>query len=256
VREVTLLGQNVNSYNKGSDDCSFPELLARVNDVDGLDRIRFVTSHPKDLSTELIECFGSLPKLCEHIHLPFQSGSDKVLKLMNRRYTAEEYAEKVERLRSHCAGIAITADCIVGFPGESDADFEATMGLARSLRFDGVFSFCFSPRRHTAAASLPDAVPGEVARERLRLFQALQKVITRERLKEAEGTLVEVLVEGASKNAEDELTGRTRTNRIVNFRGPRDLVGKFVEVEIVKGYANSLKGGPTETGGGRQCLKR
>ena len=242
VREVTLLGQNVNSYNRGRDDLSFPDLLARVNDIRGIERIRFVTSHPKDLSTELIGCFGNLSKLCEHIHLPFQSGSNKLLGLMNRGYTIEQYKEKIALLKSRCEDIAITADCIVGFPGEDTKDFEATMDLVRHVRFDGIFSFCFSPRKQTAAETLPDRVAGELARERLHALQSLQKGITRERLREAEGTRVEVLVDGRSKNSDQELTGRTRTNRIVNFEGPEQLVGEFVEIDIVKGYANSLRG--------------
>ena len=242
VKEVTLLGQNVNSYNRGREDLSFPELLSKVNDVDGLERIRFVTSHPRDLSRELIDCFGNLAKLCEHIHLPFQSGSDKVLKAMNRGYTAAEYVEKLDRLKNGCNNIAVTADCIVGFPGEDEKDFDATVELVKKVRFDGMFSFCFSPRKHTRASTLPGAVSKEVALRRLQELQALQKAITRERLKELEGTKVEVLTEGVSKNSEEELTGRTRTNKIVNFRAPRALVRELVEVEIVKGLANSLRG--------------
>ncbi len=237
-----LLGQNVNSYNKGTDDCSFPDLLRRINGIEGIERIRFVTSHPKDLSDELIDCFGSLEKLCEHIHLPFQSGSSKILRLMNRGYTAEEYMEKIERLKRRCRDIAITADCIVGFPGEDEEDFRATMELVERAGFDGVFSFCFSPRRHTRASELPDTVPADIARGRLHELQAVQKGITREKFKRLEGSRAEVLVEGTSKNSPEELTGRTRTNRIVNFRGPASMIGKLVEVEIVKGYANSLRG--------------
>jgi tRNA-2-methylthio-N6-dimethylallyladenosine synthase len=242
VKEVILLGQNVNSYNKGIDDVSFPELLRSLDAIGGIERIRFVTSHPKDLSDELIDCFGSLRTLCEQIHLPFQSGSDRILKLMNRGYTAGEYAAKVERLRSKSKDIAITADCIVGFPGEEEEDFRATMTLVERMRFDGVFSFCFSPRKFTHAASLPAVVPREVASARLRDLQALQRVITGDQSRSAEGSRPEVLVEGPSKNSQADLTGRTRTNRIVNFKGGRSMIGKLVEVEIVKGYANSLRG--------------
>jgi tRNA-2-methylthio-N6-dimethylallyladenosine synthase len=251
VKEVTLLGQNVNSYNRGREDLSFSELLSKVNDIEGLERIRFVTSHPKDLSRELIDCFGSLAKLCEHIHLPFQSGSDKVLKAMNRGYTAGEYVEKLDLLKNRCNNIAVTADCIVGFPGEDEKDFAATVELVKKVRFDGMFSFCFSPRKYTRASTLPGAVPKEVALGRLQELQALQKAITRERLKGLEGKKVEVLTEGVSKNSEEELTGRTRTNKIVNFKAPRALVGELVEVEIVKGCANSLRGAETDTQGGR-----
>jgi tRNA-2-methylthio-N6-dimethylallyladenosine synthase len=242
IKEVTLLGQNVNSYNRGREDLSFPELLSKVNDIGGIERIRFVTSHPKDLSRELIDCFGNLARLCEHIHLPFQSGSDKVLKAMNRGYTADEYVEKLDLLKNRCNNIAVTADCIVGFPGEDEKDFEATVELVKRVRFDGMFSFCFSPRKRTRASTLPGAVSKEVALRRLQELQALQKAITRERLKELEGKKVEVLTEGVSKNTEEELTGRTRTNKIVNFKAPRTLVGELVEVEIVKGCANSLRG--------------
>ncbi len=242
VKEVILLGQNVNSYNKRSDDLSFAELLKRVNDIAGIERIRFITSHPKDLSDELIDCFGGLEKLCEHIHLPFQSGSSKVLRLMNRGYTAQEYLDRVGALKSRCANIAVTADCIVGFPGEDEEDFRATMELVERIRFDGVFSFCFSPRPFARAADLPDKTPEQTARRRLGELQAVQKKITREIFESLEGKRTEVLVEGPSKNSAEELSGRTRTNRIVNFRGPASMIGKLVDLEIAKGYANSLRG--------------
>ena len=242
VREVALLGQNVNSYNKGSDDLSFPDLLRRVNGIEGIERIRFVTSNPKDLSDELIDCFGSLEKLCEHIHLPFQSGSSKILRLMNRGYTAEDYLENIEALKDRCGNIAVTADCIVGFPGEDEEDFKATMKLVEQVRFDGIFSFCFSPRPQTRAMELPHRTPADVARGRLHELQAVQKRITREKFEGLEGTRAEVLVEGTSKNSPAELAGRTRTNRIVNFLGPASMVGKLVELQIAKGCANSLRG--------------
>jgi tRNA-2-methylthio-N6-dimethylallyladenosine synthase len=242
VKDVTLLGQNVNSYNKGQKDLSFPQLLSKANDINGIERIRFVTSHPKDLSRELIDCFGSLEKLCEHIHLPFQSGSDKILGLMNRGYTIEEYAEKLDLLKTRCNNIAVTADCIVGFPGEDEKDFEATMAFVNRVGFDGLFSFCFSPRKFTRAAGLPAGVPRTEAMRRLRELQSVQKGITGERNKALEGTKAEVLVEGISKNSRLELTGRTRSNKIVNFKGTGDLIGEIVRVEIVKGYANSLRG--------------
>jgi tRNA-2-methylthio-N6-dimethylallyladenosine synthase len=242
VREVTLLGQNVNSYNKGADDCTFAQLLEEINGVEGLERIRFVTSHPKDLSPDLIGCFGRLEKLCEQIHLPFQSGSNRILASMNRGYTAQEYLEKVRFLREQCPGMAITADCIVGFPGETEQDFNDTLGLVEEVGFDGLFSFCYSPRPETRAASLPDRVPRETAMERLGRLQGRQKIITRERNCQLEGSTVEVLVEGPSKSSVEEFMGRTRANRIVNFEGSEDLVGSLVELEIVKGYANSLRG--------------
>ncbi len=242
IKDVTLLGQNVNSYNKGQKDLSFSRLLSKVNEIDGIERIRFVTSHPKDLSEELIDCFGSLGKLCEHIHLPFQSGSDKVLALMNRGYTVKEYVEKLELLKARCTEISVTGDCIVGFPGEDEKDFEATMALVESVRFDGLFSFCYSPRKFTRASALPHAVPKEESMRRLQELQSIQKAITLEKNRALEGTRTEVLVEGMSKNSGFEVTGRTRSNKIVNFEGSRDLIGALLEVEILKGHANSLKG--------------
>jgi tRNA-2-methylthio-N6-dimethylallyladenosine synthase len=242
VKEVTLLGQNVNSYNKGEDDMTFPELLTAINGIDGIERIRFITSHPKDLSRELIGCFGKLEKLCEQIHLPFQAGSNRILRLMNRGYTIEEYKEKIGRLRERSADIAITSDCIVGFPGEDDAAFEESLQLVSDIQFDGLFSFVYSPRKQTAASSLPDAVPRDVASERLKRLQDAQKVITMKKHRAMEGHVTEVLVEGPSKNSNEEVTGRTRTNKIVNFAGNQDMVGTLVNVEIVRGYANSLRG--------------
>lgn len=242
IKEVTLIGQNVNSYNKGSSDISFPELLQTINGIDGIERIRFVTSHPKDLSIELINCFGRLDKLCEHIHLPFQSGSDKILKLMNRGYTADEYVDKINELRKLSGDIAITADCIVGFPGEDEEAFKNTIELIQYVEFDGIFSFAYSPRRDTAASRLQEEVPKELALERLRHLQEIQKTITIKKNRAIEGKIVEVLVEGTSKNSEEELTGRTRTNKIVNFKCNKDIAGKTADVRIVKGYANSLRG--------------
>ena len=253
IKEVTLLGQNVNSYNKNRDDISFPELLRGINNTDGIERIRFVTSHPKDLSSELIGCFGTLDKLCESIHLPFQSGSDKILKLMNRSYTRNDYLEKVALLKKRRSDMALTADCIVGFPGESEKDFLDTINLIEEIRFDGTFSFVYSPRKFTQASALPDAVPGELGLERLRHFQNIQKSITLAKNREMEGKRVEILVEDTSKNSEEELTGRTRTNKIVNFKGNRDMINKLVEVDIIKGYANSLWGENPKAKGGIPC---
>lgn len=249
IVEVTLLGQNVNSYNNGSDDLSFPELLGEIDAIPGISRLRFVTSHPKDISPDLIACFGTLKTLCESIHLPFQSGSDRVLALMNRGYTSSEYLARVEALKEQCPGIAFTADCIVGFPGEDDEDFEATMKLMETVRFDGVFSFIYSARRSTAAALLPGRVPPAIAHERLSRFQKRQRAITLDSNRAMEGARVEVLVEGQSKNSTDELSGRTRTGKIVNFRGDPGLVYKLVEVDIIKGYANSLRGELPDTPG-------
>lgn len=243
VKEVTLLGQNVNSYGKGlNGGASFSALLRRVNEIDGIGRIRFTTSHPKDLSSELIACFRDLPKLCEQIHLPFQSGSNRILKKMNRSYTREDYLEKVARLREVCPTVAITADVLVGFPGESQRDFEDTMDLIGRVQFDNLFSFRYSRRRGTAAADLPDQVPFDLGRERLRILQDFQKRITLKKNREAEGRLEWVLVEGRSRKDPMEVMGRTRSNRIVNFPGAINLVGQEVLVKIEKGFANSLRG--------------
>jgi tRNA-2-methylthio-N6-dimethylallyladenosine synthase len=253
TKEVTLLGQNVNSYNKNLPDISFPELLRRINDINGIERIRFVTSHPKDLSPELIDCFGSLNKLCEAIHLPFQSGSDKILTLMNRGYTKTDYRDKITVLRERCPDMAITADCIVGFPGEEEKDFLETMGLIEDIQFDNIFSFAYSPRKFTMAAALPNAISKELAQERLHIFQQVQKSITIAKNRQMEGKRVEVLVEDISKNSEEELMGRTRTNKIVNFKGTSDMIKNLVEVDIIKGYANSLKGENPKVKGGVPC---
>ncbi|MCX8110570.1 MAG: tRNA (N6-isopentenyl adenosine(37)-C2)-methylthiotransferase MiaB [Syntrophorhabdaceae bacterium] len=242
IKEVILLGQNVNSYNKGRDDLSFPALLEEINEIHGIERIRFVTSHPKDLSDELIGCFGMLDKLCEQIHLPFQSGSDRILELMNRGYTVSEYMDKIDRLRSACSDIAITADCIVGFPGEDEQAFKETVELVKNVELDGIFSFAYSKRKNTAAANLDGEVPKDVALKRLQHLQGIQKAITLKKNQAAEGRVFDVLVEGRSKNSKDELTGRTRHNRIVNFRGDTDMIGKIVNVKVIRGYANSLKG--------------
>lgn len=242
VKDVTLLGQNVNSYNKGRDDLSFPELLWAIDSIPGIERIRFVTSHPKDLSDELIDCFGSLNKLCEQIHLPFQAGSDRVLKRMNRGYAISEYMDKIDRLKSVRGDIAVTADCIVGFPGEGEDDFARTLDLIKAVEFDSIFSFVYSPRKFTAASSFTDEVRRETALLRLRRLQEIQKTITLKKNKAMEGKAAEVLVEGTSRDSVDELTGRTRTNKVVNFAGPVGLIGTTAQVLITKGFANSLRG--------------
>ena len=256
IVEVTLLGQNVNSYNNGGGDLSFPGLLKEIDAIPGIERVRFVTSHPKDISRELIQCFGTLGTLCESIHLPFQSGSDRILKRMNRGYTAAGYLEKVDALKEQCPGISLTADCIVGFPGETDEDFEQTMLLMERVKFDGIFSFIYSARKFTAAAKLTGPVPPPVAHERLARFQGRQREITLGSNKNMEGKKVEVLVEGPSKNSPDELSGRTRAGKIVNFKGDPDMVYKLVEVDIIKGYANSLRGRCESAPGGKQCSRR
>ncbi|MGQ9775778.1 MAG: tRNA (N6-isopentenyl adenosine(37)-C2)-methylthiotransferase MiaB [Thermodesulfobacteriota bacterium] len=243
VREVCLLGQNVNSYGKGKEgEIGFPELLKRVNEIEGLKRIRFTTSHPMDLSLELIESYSALEKLCEHIHLPFQSGSDKILKAMHRGYSRDSYLEKIHRLREACPSIAITADVMVGFPGEEEEDFEKTLSLIQEVQFDDLYSFKYSPRKGTRAEKFDYQIGEKEKESRLAILQALQREITLKKNKAMEGRVEEVLVEGLSKQNDQELMGRTRSNKIVNFLGDIQLVGKLVWVRITQGYTHSLRG--------------
>ena len=243
VKEVCLLGQNVNGYGKGlKEETSFSELLEHINEIDGIERIRFTTSHPKDLSEGLIKAFSKLPKLCEHIHLPFQSGSDHILKRMNRGYTKESYLEKIDRLKKVCPPIAVTADAIVGFPGEEEEDFRQTLDLMERVQFDDLFSFKYSPRKGTQAAQFSDQVEEDVKKERLSILQNIQKEITLQKNQTLEGNVEEVFVEGQSKQSDRDVTGRTRSNKIINFEGDLSLVGKLVPVRIIKAYPHSLRG--------------
>ena len=243
IKEVCLLGQNVNGYGKGlEEEIGFSELLGRINQIEGIERIRFITSHPKDLSEGLIQAFSKLPKLCEHIHLPFQSGSDKILKAMHRGYTKESYLKKIDHLKEICPSIALTADVIVGFPGEDEKDFEETLELLQKVRFDDLFSFKYSPRRGTRAAQFEDKVEEEVKQARLSILQEIQRGITLRKNQELEGRIEEVLVEGQSKQSTQDVTGRTRSNKIVNFQGELNLVGELISVQITKAYPHSLRG--------------
>jgi tRNA-2-methylthio-N6-dimethylallyladenosine synthase len=243
VKEVCLLGQNVNGYGKGlGEGISFSGLLERVNKIEGIERIRFTTSHPKDLSEELIQCFSKLEKLCEHIHLPFQSGSDRILKAMHRGYIKGSYLEKINRLKKVCPTIAITADVIVGFPGEEEEDFRETLDLMEKVQFDDLFSFNYSPRKGTRAARFEDKIEGKVKQERLSVLQAIQREVTLQRNQALEGREEEILVEGLSKQSPQDVTGRTRSNKIVNFEGNLGLVGKLVSVRITKACPHSLRG--------------
>lgn len=243
IREVTLLGQNVNSYGKtleiGHD---FADLLQEIASIQGIERIRFTTSHPKDLSDRLMKCFHEIDKLCEHIHLPVQSGSDRILERMNRCYTADDYLDKVKKLRAICPDVSITSDFIVGFPGETDEDFQSTLDLMKKIMFDGAFSFRYSERPGTAAVRFREKVPHDIKRERLQTLQILQEEHSLERNKARIGRVEELLVEGVSKNCRDDVIGRTRTNKIVNFSGDSELVGKTVSVTITEAYQHSLRG--------------
>lgn len=256
VREVTLLGQNVNSYGKKEGLCSFAELLARIDRVAGLARIRFTTSHPKDLSGELIGAFGRLEKLCRHLHLPVQSGADRVLKRMNRGYSRQRYLEKVTRVRQACPAIALTTDIIVGFPGETEEDFEQTLDLIRTVEYDSLFAFKYSDRPSAPARRFGDKVPGEEKKRRLKAVLDSQEQITRRRNQRHVGRIESVLVEGVSRknaaagpqDATVQWSGRTSENRIVNFvqegGAAVDPVkpGMLVDVMIEKAFAHSLWG--------------
>ncbi len=242
VKEVTLLGQNVNSYGMSGGDVSFTGLLRMVCGIDGIERVRFVTSHPKDISDSLIYLFGEEDKLCRSIHLPLQSGSNRILERMKRVYSVEDYLSRVSLLRRLYPDMSITTDIIVGFPGETEDDFKETMEVVRTVRFDGIFSFKYSPRPMTLASTFKDQVPEDIKQRRLEELQRLQKDITAEKNRSLVGRTMEVLVEGRSKQDASELTGRTTCNRIVNFPGSPELVGKMVGVFITHGYSNSLRG--------------
>ena len=251
VREITLLGQNVNSYLwKGGQLWSFPALLREFNKLTGLFRLRFTTSHPKNLSNDLISCFGELSTLCPHIHLPFQAGSNSVLEAMHRGYTRDNYLELIAKLRQISPDIAITSDVMVGFPGESRDDFEQTLDLIKAIEFDTLFSFKYSDRKGTFAVKMGGKVEESEKAWRLSTLQALQKQITRNKNRALEGRKFKVLVEGHSKKG-GQLAGRTGTNRIVNFTGDTNKIGSLVNVRITHGFVNSLRGEIDPSGSAR-----
>ncbi|MFU0823851.1 tRNA (N6-isopentenyl adenosine(37)-C2)-methylthiotransferase MiaB [Clostridium sp.] len=242
-KEITLLGQNVNSYGKGLEpEIDFAELLKRVNKVEGLERIRFMTSHPKDVSDKLISAMAECEKVCEHGHFALQSGSSRILEKMNRKYTREQYLELVKKLRKAMPDIAISTDIIVGFPGETEEDFEDTLSIVKEIEFDSVFTFIYSQREGTPAATHEEQIPEDVKHERFnRLVKVVNDILAKKN-KEYEGKIVEVLVEGPSKNDETKLMGRTRTNKLVNFEGNDDIIGTLVKVKITKAQSFSLIG--------------
>lgn len=242
VREVQLLGQNVNSYGKGLDSpISFADLLEKVCRIDGLERVRFMTSHPKDLSNELIEVMAREPKVCPHFHLPLQSGSDRLLKLMNRHYTRAQYMDEVRRLREAVPDISITTDIIVGFPTETDEDFEQTLDVVREARFDGAFTFIYSPRVGTPAAAMEQVNPEDSKRHFALLLDELEK-IGQENNRRFLGQTVTVLAEEVSKNDERMLSGRTEHNHLVHFTAPKERIGDMVNVHIDETTAFYLVG--------------
>ncbi|MER2490998.1 tRNA (N6-isopentenyl adenosine(37)-C2)-methylthiotransferase MiaB [Catenovulum sediminis] len=245
VREVNLLGQNVNAYRGETFDggvCHFSELLRLVASIDGIDRIRYTTSHPVEFTDDIIEVYKDLPELVDHLHLPVQSGSDRILALMKRAHTAIEYKSKIRKLKKIRPNLSMSSDFIIGFPGESKEDFEATMDLIAQIGFDMSFSFIYSARPGTPAADLPDDVSEEEKKQRLYL---LQQRINQQSLQIARSMLnteQRILVEGPSKKNPMELCGRTENNRVVNFEGPHTVIGQFVDVNIVDVFSNSLRG--------------
>jgi len=242
AREVTLLGQNVTSYGKGLQNESFARLLRLIDEQTSIDRIRYTSPHPKDLSQELIEEHRQNQKLCPHIHLPVQSGANRILKKMRRSYTRETYLRKIETLRTVVPGIAVTTDFIVGFPGETDADFEDTLSLVKEVGYDASYSFVFSSRPHTEASQFLDDVPLETKKERLAKLQEIQASLSLEKNESLIGKVEEVLVEGKSGGEKGQLTGRTPHGKIVNFIGDESKIGDILRVEINWASSYSLKG--------------
>ncbi|MDZ7842204.1 MAG: tRNA (N6-isopentenyl adenosine(37)-C2)-methylthiotransferase MiaB [Gammaproteobacteria bacterium] len=245
VREVTLLGQNVNAYLGRMHDggeADFALLLRYVAEIEGIDRIRYTTSHPLDFNDHLVDVYGDLDKLVSHLHLPVQSGSDRILEAMKRRYTARNYVELIGRLREQRPGLSLSSDFIIGFPGETEADFDATMDLIQEVGFDQSFSFIYSARPGTPAADMPDDVP---LAEKKRRLAHLQSVINEQAGAISEsmvGTVQRVLVDRPSRKDANQLAARTDNNRVVNFDGPRALIGRFADVVITEALPNSLRG--------------
>ncbi len=239
--EVMLLGQNVNSFidDKGN---TFPTLVRAINDIEGLERIRFMTSNPKDLSDELIECYRTCEKLCKHIHLPVQSGSSSVLKRMNRRYDREKYIDIINKLKSACPDIAITTDIIVGFPGETEAEFEDTISLVEYVKYDSAFTFIYSPREGTPAAGFSDQIPYDIKHER---FERLNEVVNKYSLEKNErlsDKTVKVLIDGSSRTDDKSYSGRTDGFKLVNVSSGRDITGQLVDVRITECKTFSIDG--------------
>lgn len=243
VTEITLLGQNVNSYGKDLDEnIDFSDLLRRVNEIDGIKRIRFVTSHPKDFGDRLIDAMSECDKVCHQLHLPFQAGSNSVLKAMNRRYTKEEYLEKIRRVKERIPDIALSTDVIVGFPTETNEDFLETIDVLKKVEFDNIFSFIYSKRKGTPAAELDFALSSEEIHKNFDMLLETQNEISLKKNKAFEGKTVEVLVDGESKTDKNMLSGRMANTKIVNFPGDSSLKGKYVKVKITKAHTWSLNG--------------
>jgi tRNA-2-methylthio-N6-dimethylallyladenosine synthase len=253
VREVTLLGQNVNAWRGEieAEPADFAELLRYLAEIEGIERLRYTTSHPREFTQRLIDAHAELPRLAEHVHLPVQSGSDRVLAAMKRGYTALEYRSIARRLRKARPDVSLTSDFIVGFPGETESDFLATLDLVRELEFDGSFSFVYSARPGTPASELPDDTPREEKLDRLQRLQAALDEQSRKVSEGMVGSRQRVLVEGPSRKNPAELAGRTGNNRVVNFGGARDLIGRFVDLRITAALSHSLRGVALGSTGGR-----
>lgn len=241
VCEVTLLGQNVNSYH-GDENTDFADLIYMLNEVEGLERIRFMTSHPKDLSDKLIQAYVDCEKLCNYIHLPVQCGSSRVLERMNRRYTREDYLELIRKLRTAVPDITISTDIIVGFPGETEEDFQETLSLVEAVEYDSAFTFLYSIRKGTPAENYPDQIPEDVKHERFNRLVDLVNTISAKKNAAYEGRIEKVLVEGSSKNNDATYTGRTDGFKLINFEGTEEMVGKIVDVQVTEGKTFSLEG--------------
>ncbi|GAB4300965.1 MAG: tRNA (N6-isopentenyl adenosine(37)-C2)-methylthiotransferase MiaB [Desulfuromonadia bacterium] len=250
AREVTLLGQNVNSYGrKEPGELSFAALLRKVAAIDGVRRIRFTTSHPKDVSDELISCFAEIPALCSHFHLPLQAGSDRILSLMKRGYTLDRYLSLVERLRAVRPDISLSSDIIVGFPGETEDEFLETVDAIERIRYGDIFSFMYSPRPFTEAAALPETLTRAEKQRRLDHLQRVQREITLQENRRLVGTVQEILIEGNSRKG-GQLSGRTSSNRVVNVAAPERLMGEFVMVRIIEARQTSVIGELIDQPGG------
>ncbi|MCB1826886.1 MAG: tRNA (N6-isopentenyl adenosine(37)-C2)-methylthiotransferase MiaB, partial [Coxiellaceae bacterium] len=245
VKEINLLGQNVNDYRGLMHDgeiCDLAQLIHFTAAIDGVERIRFTTSHPSAFSDNLIEAFAIEPKLANHLHLPVQSGSDRILAAMKRNYTSLEYKSKIRKLKKVRPGISLSSDFIIGFPGETEKDFEDTMNLIHDIGFDHSFSFIYSPRPGTPAANLPDDVPMETKKKRLSILQMRIKQQAMAISESMVGTTQTLLITGISKKDPNQLSGRTENNRVVNFNGPAELIGKLIPVKITEALPNSLRG--------------
>ncbi|MCK5163773.1 MAG: tRNA (N6-isopentenyl adenosine(37)-C2)-methylthiotransferase MiaB [Desulfobacula sp.] len=254
VREITLLGQNVNSYGQKEGQISFPQLLGKINEINKIHRIRFATSHPKDLSMDLIYAIRDLDKVCNHLHLPVQSGSNKILKKMNRGYTREKYINRISDLKKQCPGIALSTDIIVGFPSETDEDFNDTMNLLHEIQFDSIYAFAYSDRSSAPAAKFFEQIDEKQKRERLNNLLQLQEHYTKKKNKELIGKTLEILVEGKSVKKRDgfeqtsgkmeQMTGRSESNKIVHFPSEHVNMGDIIKIRIEDAYPHSLWGYP------------